>query len=81
MVSDPDITAGLGGAKTSEPGAQIIAPLQFLFNPMRDNVPAKPYHEDGNIEWYKRENRRARRKLKQNVEVKAAIMDFIDKNF
>ena len=36
------------------------ASLKFLFDPNRDQVPAKPYCEDANSEFYSKENRKAR---------------------
>ena len=52
-----------------------------MFSPQRDNVPNKPYHEDGNIQFYTKEARKARRLMKKDPIVKDAINNFIRDNF
>ena len=43
--------------------------------------PAKPYHEDGNPEYYSEQNMKKREELKQDPVVKEAIDQFITKEF
>jgi len=78
----PNISAGmnLGGEEKDNPNA-IIPSLQFVFAPGRDNVPNKPYHEDGNIQFYTKEARKARRHMKKDPLVKESINNFIKDNF
>lgn len=54
--------------------------LQLLFNPVRDEVPGKPYYEDGNPEWYTEENLKKRAELKNDPSVTVAIQDVILQN-
>jgi hypothetical protein len=52
--------------------------MKFMFDPQRDNVPNKPYHEDGNIQYYSVKERKARRALKSDPVVKEAINGFMN---
>ena len=44
-------------------------------------MPNKPYHEDGNIQYYTKEARKGRRQMKKDPIVKESINNFIKDNF
>jgi hypothetical protein len=77
----PNVMAGLNLDDNKENPNAIMPSLQFVFSPQRDNVPNKPYHEDGNIQFYAKEERKKRRQMKKDPIVKAAIDSFIAGNF
>ena len=52
--------------------------LKFLFDPNRDQVPAKPYHEDANSEYYSKANRKLRRSLKKKPAVQEELKSFME---
>jgi hypothetical protein len=69
----------LAGMKAEEGADDKICPtLQFLFDLQRDNVPNKPYQEDGDIKYYSVKERKARRALRNDPMVKEAITGFME---
>jgi hypothetical protein len=74
MKADP-----LAGMKTDgkEEADKITSTLQFLFDPQRDNVPNKPYHEDGDIKFYSVKERKSRKAMRTDPVVKESIENFM----
>ena len=52
--------------------------IGFIFNPARDNFPAKPYYEDGNPELYSSEKWKSRQELKNDSTVQESIREFMN---
>lgn len=60
---------GLGGLGIGEDGDKnmICNPeIAFLFDPNRDQFPAKPYNEDGNPDFYSEDNMKKRGELEKD---------------
>ena len=55
--------------------------LAYVFQPGRDNFPAKPYYEDGDPSMYTGEIMDQRDDLKDNPRIREQIIDFISKQF
>ena len=62
-------------------GAVDHPAIAFVFAPDRDVFPAKPYHEDGNPDYYSKESMDQREALKEDPIIKDAIEQFIQKEF
>ena len=68
----------LAGQKQEDDSNAIVESLKFVFDPQRDNVPNKPYAEDGDVKFYSTKERKSRRALKADPIVKDAIEKFME---
>ena len=55
--------------------------LAYVFQPGRDHFPAKPYYEDGDPSMYSAGHMDGREELKDNPQVRQAIVEFATRQF
>ena len=74
-----DPIPGLGDEVPRKPIAN--EELKYVFKAGRDFFPSKAYTDDGNTEFYTKQNLEARENLRNNVNVRSAIEKFMASQF